>query len=509
MLKKKKKLNPIVSFIFLTFITIILSGILHLFNVQAEYSTVSKASDELVNNVIEVKNLFSTSGIKHIITNAVSDFVNFSPLSTLIIVLIGIGVLERSGFNRTAFTLMTKHSKKNTVTFTLILTCLILSIVGDIGYAIMIPIGALLFKYGRRNPLGGIIATFASLSFGTGINLFLSANDSLLLTLTLNAARTIDPKYNIGVFFSLFIMIVLLIVTAIVFTNITEKKIMPKLPSYDIDEEEVVITNKDLRGLIVGIGLGIIYLLIIIYMIIPGLPLSGGLLDNSATIYIDKLFGANSLFNKGFIFIVTMLFAIVGFGYGFMAKTIKNNKDVTESLAYSLDNVGSIVVLIFFASLFINTFNESNIGQVIVASFTKIINGIKFTGVPLILIILVLIAISNLVCPNSVAKWSILSASIVPLMMNASISPEFSQIVYSAADTVTNGITPLFTFFVVYIAFIEKYNKNNSTTIMGGIKYMTKYSIYSLIVWAIILVAWYMIGVPIGIGSTPGVVYGA
>lgn len=39
----------------------------------------------------------------------------------------------------------------------------------------MLPLGALLFKYGRRNPLGGIIATFASLSFGAGINVFLSA----------------------------------------------------------------------------------------------------------------------------------------------------------------------------------------------------------------------------------------------------------------------------------------------------------------------------------------------
>ena len=29
--------------------------------------------------------------------------------------------------------------------------------------------------------------------------------------------------------------------------------------------------------------------MIIIYMIIPGLPFSGGLLDNSATFYIDKL----------------------------------------------------------------------------------------------------------------------------------------------------------------------------------------------------------------------------
>ena len=41
-----------------------------------------------------------------------------------------------------------------------------------------------------------------------------------------------------------------------------------------------------------------------------------------------------------------------------MTKTIKNNKDVTDSLGHSLDDIGSIIVLIFFASLFINVYEE-------------------------------------------------------------------------------------------------------------------------------------------------------
>ena len=105
MFKKKRKTTPIMTFIIFSIITIILSGFLHLLNVQAEYSTVNKVTGDLVNNVVEVKNLFSVSGIKHIITSAVSDFVNFAPLSTLIIILIGIGVLEKSGFMKTAITL--------------------------------------------------------------------------------------------------------------------------------------------------------------------------------------------------------------------------------------------------------------------------------------------------------------------------------------------------------------------------------------------------------------------
>ena len=313
MFKTKKKLSPIVSFIILIFATILISGFLHLLNIQSEYTSVNKVTGELVNNVVEVKSLFSTSGIKHIVTTAVSGFVNFEPLGALIIVLIGIGILEKTGFLKTFFTMLTRNSKKNTITFILVFLCLIFSLLGNIGFVIMLPLGALLFKYGRRNPLGGIIATFASLSFGAGINVFLSANDSSLLELTLNAAHTLDQNYAIGTFFSLFIMILALIIVSIVFTTVTEKKIMPRLPRYESTEEELKITNKELRGLIIGLGAGILYTLLIVYMIIPGLPLSGALLDNGATKYIDMLFGANSLFNKGFIFIVTMLFVIVGY----------------------------------------------------------------------------------------------------------------------------------------------------------------------------------------------------
>ena len=452
MFKKKVKLSPIMTFIIMTIIVIVLSGFLHLLNLQAEYSTVNTVSNEVVNNVVEVQNLFSTSGIKHIVTSAVNGFVNFEPLATLIIILIGLGILEKTGFMRSFFTILTRNSKRNTVTFILIFICLLFSILGNSGFVIMLPIAALLFKYGRRNPLGGIIASFASLSFGYGINVFLSSNDSSLLTLTINAAKTLDPKYKIGIFFALFIMIVLLIAISVVFTYITEKKVMPKLPRYESDEEVLIITNKELRGLIIGLGLGIIYTLLVIYMIIPGLPLSGAFLDHGGERYIDMIFGNNSLFAKGFIFIVTFAFFLIGIGYGFMTKTIKNNKDVTDSLGHSLDDIGSIIVLIFFASLFINVYEESHIGLVITGFISSLIGSLNFTGIGLILITLVCIAIANIFCPSSIVKWSMLSSTIVPLFMNASISPEFSQLVYVAGDSITNGLTPLFMYFVIYIS---------------------------------------------------------
>ncbi len=510
MFKKKIKLSPIMTFILLVFATIILSGILHIFNAQAEYNGVNTITSELTNNVVEVNSLLSLRGIKHIVTTAVSGFVNFQPLATVIIVLIGIGVLEKTGFMKTFFTILTRNSKKNTITFLLVLVSLMFSILGDIGFVVMLPLGALLFKYGRRNPLGGIIASFASLSFGYGINLFLSANDSSLLAMTMNVAKILDPNYKISVFFSLFIMIVALISTSILFTHITERRIMTKLPRIEYSEEEVVITNKELRGLIVGLGVAVLYILLIVYMIIPGLPLSGALLDMSGVKYIDMLFGPNSLFNKGFIFIVTVLFVITGLGYGIMTKSIKSNNDIAVSLGASLDGIGNVLVMLFFASLFINVFEESNIGLVISGWFAKIISTFSFTGVWLIILTFVLIAIANIFCPSSIVKWNIFSGSVVPVFMNASISPEFAQILFVASDSVTKGLTPLFMYYVIYIAFMEKFNTSDDTiTLFGSFKYMKSYAAYSIIIWFVIIIGWYLMGIPTGIGSFPGVIYGA
>ncbi len=507
MIKDKFKLTPVMSFILLTGITIIISGILSIFKVQAEYDVINSATNELVKNVVKVNGLFSLSGLKYIVTTAVKGFVSFTPLSMLIIVLIGIGVLEYTGFLKTAFTLLTRNVSKNTLTFLIVFISIVFSIVGDIGFVVMLPLSALLFKYGHRNPLGGIIVSFVSLSFGYGINVFLSITDSNLLSLTLKAARLLEPTYKINNFFLLYVMIFALIVTSIVFTRLTEKYLMPNLEKYEFDEDEVRITNKELRGLVVSITAAIIYILIIIYMIIPGLPLSGGLLDKSGVQYIDKIFGPSSLFSQGIVFIFTLLMFIIGLIYGIMTKTIKNSTDLTKALGYSLDGIGDILVLLFFASLFVGVFKETNIGYVITASFASFFSNLELTGVWLILVLLLVTMISNLFYTTPVLKWSILSSTVVPLFMNASLSPEFAFLVFVAGDSITKGVTPLMAYFVIYIAFLQKYNKGETITISKGIKYTMPYFLAIFAIWFIIIFGWYITGLPIGIGSTAGITY--
>ena len=144
-IREKMTLNPVMTILFLIAFTIVLSGFLALIGFEGTYSKIDLNTKEYIVTSESVESLFNLHGLKYIFSSTVSNFTAFTPLSTIIIILIGIGILEKSGFIKTAFTILTKYCKKYTVTFWLIFISMIFSITGDIGYAIMIPISALIF----------------------------------------------------------------------------------------------------------------------------------------------------------------------------------------------------------------------------------------------------------------------------------------------------------------------------------------------------------------------------
>lgn len=504
---ERMTLHPIMTLLILIGLTIVASGILSFIGAQVTYNTIDPTLLEYTPTTVKVNSLLSLSGLKYIFTNTVLNFVSFTPLSSLIIILIGFGIMEKSGFLQTAITLLTKKAKKKTVTFVLVLVCMILSICGDIGYVVMIPFAAILYKYGKRNPIIGIITAFAALTCGSGLSVLITSIDSTLISQTLIGAKMLDASYAISTFSFVIIMSVSIIILSLLITKLSEDHTAKKMSKYDFEEteeEEFKVEKPQIRGLIFASVAAFIYLIIFIYNIIPGLPFSGNLLDYSQINYIDKLFSYNSFFSNGFVFIVTMLFVILGFFYGIGAKTIKNNKDFSDALGHSLDGTGKILVLIFFFATFISIFKQTNIGPYIVGNFANLIANNNFTGIVLVVIIFLVSAISTIFVPSSITKWSILSGSIVPIAMNAGISPEFSQIIFRFAECSTIGITAVFAYYVIYLSYIEKYNqKTRPVSLYESIRFMVPYCLLTAGVLFLVILIWFIIGVPIGIGVSP------
>ena len=70
---------------------------------------------------------------------------------------------------------------------------------------------------------------------------------------------------------------------------------------------------------------------------------------------------------------------------------------------------------------------------------------------------------------------------------------------YRIADSSTNMITPLMTYFALIIAFAQKYDKKMGIGTM--ISVMIPYSMFFLIFWTILLVGWILLGIDLGPGS--------
>lgn len=496
--KDKVSLNPIMTLMILIGLAILLSGILALLGIGA--------TNPAEGNWVAVESLLSLRGIKYIFQSTVANFASFTPLSMLIIILIGIGIMDKSGFLKTTFSLITRKCQKKTITFVLALICIISSIGGDLAYVVMIPLSALLFYYGRRNPLHGIVISFAALTCGTGLSIFKTSVDSSLDALTLNAAHILDSSYTLSYLGYFVIMTVAIFVLAAVITYVAEKFSVNDVPKYEFKDEkkEFKLAKRDIRGLIFAGTFGIIYLLIFIYNIIPGLPLSGNLLDYSQKLYIDKLFNPNSFFSQGFVFIVTIWFVILGLFYGLGSRSIKNNNDFCDYLTHSLDGIGRTIILILLSSILINIFKKTNIGTVVTALIGNLISNCKFTGIPLLLMFFFGTAIATILLPNTVNKWTILASTCVPTLMNVGFSPEFIQVIFRFAESMTYGLTPIMAYFVIYLAYMEKYNTSDKPIgIFKILNYQKKYALATSVVLLILLIIWYLVGLPIGINVMP------
>ena len=507
-MKNKKKifnLHPIVTFLIITAVIILLSFVFYIFNISGTYdlySIINKDYSPVTESVVPLLNL---SGLKYIFTNSVTNFANFSTLTNLIIILIGIGIMDKSGFLQTSVTLLTKKAKKTTVTFFIILICLFASIIGDLSYLIFLPLVSLFFYYAKRNPFIGLISSYGALTIGSGISFLFTSVDSALREITVLNADILQVDYIFNTNALFFINFIVLIAVAFLLTKITEDFVAKRLPKYNFTEvemEEDIVTKKELKGMILSLLAGFIYLIIIIYNIIPGLPLSGNLLDYSQSLYIDKLFSTESFFSNGFVFIITMLFVIWGLIYGIVSKSFKNSNDVVDGLGHSLNGIGKILLLIFAASIFISVFRVSNIGPTIVVILSNFINNLDFVGMPLVILLLIASAFATLFIPSSVMKWGILSSVFIPAFMNAGLTPEFAQLVFRLGECVTMPLTPLLAYFIVYLAYMEKFNQeSNSISILDAIKYQVPYALSSFVIILIILVLFFIANIPLGIGG--------
>lgn len=508
MKKKEVRLHPALLLFILTIIIMVVSSVGNILNLETTYYNVNSVTGDLETQVVTINNLFNRTGLQYLVSNMINNFINFAPLGTLIVGLMGVGVAYKSGFLNSFFKMVTKDKPRKLFTFLVVLLGVISSMFYEAAYVILIPLAAILFMNLGRHPSAGICAAFAGVSFGYGANIVANGVDNTLITYTQNATKILDQNYVVSLHGNIIFMIFATLLIAYLGMVVTEKYVVPKLGRYTIDEEDdidltVEVSKKEKKGVVMALLSTLIVVLILVYCITPGLPFSGLFLNLKEKTFVAQLFGDGSYFRQGSVLIFAVLLAFAGLIYGLRVKTIKNNKDIMNCMSYYLKGFSSLLVLIFFAAQFCLIFKETNIGVFIVVSLSEMLGNMQLTGIVLIIFTFIIIAISTFFVPALGTKWAILSPVIVPMFMQSSFTPEFSQAVFRAADSSVKGITPLFTYFVILIGFLQIYNskKKDIITLTDAMSLMVPYTIAFSILWFLIIIGFYIIGLPLGLNT--------
>lgn len=504
---KPKSISPVFMVVIMIVIIMIASMILSLLGFEGQKAIIVSLKNSNLPYGVEmtlttIKNIFSVEGFKFFISNATENLTTFRPLVLLVISLIGIGIGEASGLFKAWFVKFRKF-KPSTLTFLVILLGIIGTFFGDYSYILLLPLVGVMYKHAGRSPMLGILTVFIGITIGYGAGVIFNYNDYLLgLTTQIAANLERDNGYVYSIYSSIYIMLGSTAIISLFGTNIIENFLAPKFSKKLAPEEDNAPVNKmylwfaNFALLIMVCG--------VIYSILPGLPFSGFMLDKTQDQYIAKLMSDSAPFKDGFIYLVTLVFMVCGFVYGFLTKKFKDNHDYNLGLAKGFDKLGYLFVLMFFTLQMLAILQWTNIGEVVAASLINFVGVLQFSGLPLIVTFFVVVVMISLLMPSLVNKWALMAPVAIPLFMRSNITPDFTQFIFKVADGVGKGFTPLFVYFLIMLGFLQKYNEDDyKITIFGTLKLVIPSILMITGLWILIILGWYIVGLPMGIGTYP------
>jgi aminobenzoyl-glutamate transport protein len=443
---------------------------------------------------IQPVSLLSLAGLHRIMTEMVTNFAGFAPLGTVLVAMLGIGVAEGSGLIGAALTLLVVGAPRHLLTFAVVFAGVQSNMGGEVGYVLLIPLAAIIFRTVGRHPLAGLAAAFAGVSGGYSANLLLGTVDPLLAGLSEEAARIIDPAYVVNPSCNWYFMFVSTFMISTVGTIVTERVVEPRFGAFagprDSATMVTTLTADEKRGLWYALAAAVVFAVVLLWGTVPE---SGFLRDPQTR---DLL---RSPFMSGIVALIFAAGLLTGIAYGIGAKTIKSDTDVVKGMGKAMETLGVYLVIVFFAAQFVAFFNWTNLGLIVAVKGAEALKASGLGTIPMIVAFILVSATINLFMGSASAKWAIMAPVFVPMLMLLGYTPEFTQAAYRIGDSTTNVISPMMTYFALIIAFMQRYQPDAGIGTL--VATMLPYSVAFGTSWTVLLVIWILFGLPVGPGA--------
>ncbi|MCI5775222.1 MAG: AbgT family transporter [Aerococcus sp.] len=485
--------HPVVVFMILIAITMVISAIVAHTGASVSFFDAKSGEEQTVQAV----SLLNGEGIRYIFNSAVENFTSFAPLGTVLVAMLGVGVAEGSGLIGTALRKLISKVPHSLLTAVVVFAGIVSNIASDAGYVVVVPLGAIMFASAKRHPLAGLAAAFAGVSGGFSANLMFGPTDAILVGITNEALQSVGADANVLITSNWYFLIASTILLVIVGTIITEHVVEPHLGeyhgNYDAYEADEV-TDTENRGLR-NAGIALLLSFVGVFLLLN--PWFGPLQEVDPTTHQKTL---DNFMMTGLIFMLFLLFAIPGLVYGRTVGKINDSSDFVDMMADAMKSMGGYLVLSFFAAQLIAYFSYTNLGVLIASKGAEFLQNWHITGIPLVILFILFSAFINLFMGSASAKWAILAPIFVPMFIQVGLSPEMTQMAYRIADSSTNIITPLMSYFAMILVFMQRYDKDSGLGTL--ISTMLPYSMSFLVSWAILLLIWFVLQLPLGPGAS-------
>lgn len=474
--------DPIFIFISLSLLTVILSYFLSKAGVSV--------SSPVDGSTIAVENLLSKVNLGRMVGEATKNFTAFPALGVVLVVMLGIGLAENSGYFEVLIKHMVTKTPEKVIIPVLILIGIIGNAFGDAAPIVLPPLAAIVFIKLGYHPIAGMVMVYAASLGAFAANLMLGMSDALVFAFTEPSAQMIDPNINLNAAMNYYFIAASTPVLLVVIYYIVRKYTIPRFGNYELsaqlEQNDTELVEEDIKALKYA---NIAFFLTIALIAAFTIP-KGGFLRNPETGSIIN----KSPFMDGIGILISILFFVPGAVFGIVSKRIKGSKDLVDMMSTSMEKMAGFIVIVFFASQMMAYFNWSNLGSIIAIKGAELLK--NSDGVVLIIGMIIFTSFVNIFIGSASAKWALLAPIFVPMFMLLGFHPGFTQMIYRIGDGITNPITPMLAYLPLLLAMAQKYDKKAGMgTLISG---LLPYSVGIGIFWTILIIIFYIFKIPVG-----------
>jgi len=515
--------HPVLMFSYLIVGVIVLSAILSLLGVSvteqvavpvsvpvtpdfyedvSEYSLSGAGTEdvdyEIKEQTTSIESLLSIDGIRFLFTSFVPNFQAFGALAVTLIAMMGAGAAEVAGLMAALIRKLVKVAPRSLIVYLIVLIGVLSSVASDAGYLILIPLGAAAFLAVGRHPIAGLAAGFGGVAAVFMANLIPTPSDGMLIEIT-NEAIALAGGAPISITADYFFQAASALLMTVVVGVVIVKVVEPHLGKYDPSEAgdpEQAAATQELDPAIEARGLrraGLAFLVVLGIVLLATLPPGAPLRDPETGSIIGQ-----TPFMGSLLFIVMLCFFIPGVAYGTAIGKYKGPNDVIAAVVKTFAGLGGLIFMLLMISQFIAYFNYSNMPSVLATALAGWLGQAGISAIPLLVGFVLVIVLLDFIMPGSLPKWAIFAPIFVPLFIQLDVPAQTVFAAYRVGDSPINTLTPLMVYFPVIVAFAQRYKKSSGVGSLVAL--MLPVATAVLIVWLVVLILWFVLGIPLGPG---------